>query len=75
MRRPRCARRLWTGFAVLCVGVLAAALAVLGTGAAPAAAAAAPAAPGFSGKTLTGAPVSLKAYHGKPLVLLFWGSW
>ena len=33
------------------------------------------AAPGFSGTTLDGAQVSLDTYHGKPLVLLFWGSW
>jgi thiol-disulfide isomerase/thioredoxin len=31
--------------------------------------------PGFSGKTLTGTPVSFAAYRGKVLVLNFWGSW
>ena len=29
----------------------------------------------FSGETLDGDAVSLDTYHGKPLVLLFWGSW
>lgn len=33
------------------------------------------AAPDFSGTTIDGRPVSLDSYHGKPLVLLFWGSW
>jgi cytochrome oxidase Cu insertion factor (SCO1/SenC/PrrC family) len=33
------------------------------------------AAPAFSGTTLDGNEVSLESYHGKPLVLLFWGSW
>jgi len=33
------------------------------------------AAPDFSGTTIDGQPVSLDSYHGKPLVLLFWGSW
>jgi thiol-disulfide isomerase/thioredoxin len=31
--------------------------------------------PDFSGKTLTGTPVSLATYRGKVLVLNFWGSW
>lgn len=29
----------------------------------------------FSGETLDGDHVSLETYRGKPLVLLFWGSW
>ena len=33
------------------------------------------AAPSFSGTTIDGKVVSLDSYHGKPLVLLFWGSW
>jgi hypothetical protein len=32
-------------------------------------------APSFSGTTIDGDPVALDSYHGKPLVLLFWGSW
>lgn len=31
--------------------------------------------PGFSGKTLTGESLSFAAYHGKVVVLNFWGSW
>jgi thiol-disulfide isomerase/thioredoxin len=31
--------------------------------------------PAFSGKTLTGAPVSFSAYRGRVVVLNFWGSW
>jgi thiol-disulfide isomerase/thioredoxin len=31
--------------------------------------------PGFSGTTLTGAPLSFGAYRGKVVVLNFWGSW
>jgi thiol-disulfide isomerase/thioredoxin len=34
-----------------------------------------PLVPGFSGTTLTGAPVRSSAYRGKLLVLNFWGSW
>jgi thiol-disulfide isomerase/thioredoxin len=34
-----------------------------------------PLVPGFSGTTLTGAPVSFPAYRGKAVVLNFWGSW
>jgi thiol-disulfide isomerase/thioredoxin len=34
-----------------------------------------PLVPGFSGTTLTGAPVSSSSYRGKVLVLNFWGSW
>jgi cytochrome oxidase Cu insertion factor (SCO1/SenC/PrrC family) len=33
------------------------------------------AAPDFSGTTIAGQPVSLEGYGGKPLVLVFWGSW
>ena len=33
------------------------------------------AAPSISGTTIDGQSVSLATYHGKPLVLLFWGSW
>ncbi|MFH0915562.1 MAG: hypothetical protein V1912_03840 [bacterium] len=36
--------------------------------------AARPSAPSFSGDTLNGAPVSLEAYAGRPLVLVFWSS-
>ena len=36
--------------------------------------AARPSAPSFSGDTLDGAPVSLQAYAGRPLVLVFWSS-
>jgi hypothetical protein len=75
MRRPHRGRVLWKGLALLGVGILTAALVVLTAGVAPTAAAGAKAAPDFSGKTLTGDPVSLRAYHGRPLVLLFWGSW
>jgi cytochrome oxidase Cu insertion factor (SCO1/SenC/PrrC family) len=32
-------------------------------------------APAFSGTTIDGQTVTLETYHGKPLVLLFWGSW
>ena len=32
-------------------------------------------APSFSGTTIDGDAVALDSYHGKPLVLLFWGSW
>lgn len=35
----------------------------------------APAVPGVSGKTLTGAKLSLSAYRGHVVVLNFWGSW
>jgi thiol-disulfide isomerase/thioredoxin len=35
----------------------------------------APAAPRVSGKTLTGAKLSLSAYRGHVVVLNFWGSW
>jgi len=31
--------------------------------------------PAFSGKTLTGTPLSLATYRGRVLVLNFWGSW
>lgn len=31
--------------------------------------------PDFSGKTLTGSPLSLSAYRGHVVVLNFWGSW
>jgi thiol-disulfide isomerase/thioredoxin len=31
--------------------------------------------PDFSGKTLTGTPLSLATYRGKVVVLNFWGSW
>jgi thiol-disulfide isomerase/thioredoxin len=34
-----------------------------------------PAAPGFSGTTLTGAPLKSSSYKGKVVVLNFWGSW
>jgi thiol-disulfide isomerase/thioredoxin len=34
-----------------------------------------PLVPGFSGTTVTGAPVSFSAYRGKAVVLNFWGSW
>ena len=34
-----------------------------------------PLVPGFSGTTLTGAPVSSSGYRGKLLVVNFWGSW
>jgi cytochrome c biogenesis protein CcmG/thiol:disulfide interchange protein DsbE len=32
-------------------------------------------APAFSGTTIDGQSVSLETFSGKPLVLLFWGSW
>lgn len=35
----------------------------------------APKMPAVSGKTLTGAPLSLSAYRGHVVVLNFWGSW
>ena len=31
--------------------------------------------PGFSGKTLTGTPLSFSTYRGRVVVLNFWGSW
>lgn len=34
-----------------------------------------PAAPRVSGTTITGQPLSLASYHGKVVVLNFWGSW
>ncbi|HVT71014.1 MAG TPA: TlpA disulfide reductase family protein [Trebonia sp.] len=34
-----------------------------------------PLVPDFSGKSLTGATISLSSYRGKTLVLNFWGSW
>lgn len=34
-----------------------------------------PAAPAFTGRTLTGDPVSLADFRGKVVVLNFWGSW
>jgi hypothetical protein len=33
------------------------------------------AAPAFSGATMSGSPVSLQSYQGKPLALIFWASW
>jgi thiol-disulfide isomerase/thioredoxin len=32
-------------------------------------------APDFTGTSLTGTPISLASYHGKVVVLNFWGSW
>ncbi len=32
-------------------------------------------APDFTGTSLTGTPISLGSYHGKVVVLNFWGSW
>lgn len=41
----------------------------------PGAASAGRTAPSFSGVTLDGKAVSLEAYRGKPLILVFWASW
>lgn len=32
-------------------------------------------APDFSGVTMDGAEVSLAGFEGKPLVIVFWGTW
>jgi hypothetical protein len=75
MTRPRGEARTWARIAVLGLTLALAGLAAIGIGASPASAAPGPVAPDFSGHIIGGADVSIDTYHGKPLVLLFWGSW